>query len=93
MHVNTADSVWAFELAHRAAEIAGRLGVPKVRFAPGPLPEQAVPVVVRPPIRPTPEEERAAAEIAAPIEDENLRKSVQKAVSFSLARPPSDHPV
>jgi len=38
VHVNTADSVWGFELAHRAADIAARLGVAKVRFAPGPLP-------------------------------------------------------
>ena len=38
LHVATADSIWAFELGHRAAEIAERLGVPKVRFAPGPLP-------------------------------------------------------
>ena len=39
VHVNTADSVWAFELGQRAAEIAEKLGVPRVRFAPGPLPE------------------------------------------------------
>jgi hypothetical protein len=36
---------------------------------------------------------RRAAEIAAPIEDENLRESVQKAVSLGLARRPSDRPV
>jgi predicted nucleic acid-binding Zn ribbon protein len=34
VHVHTADSVWAFELGHRAAEIAGRLGVTSLRFAP-----------------------------------------------------------
>src|SRR6476659_4122345 len=39
VHINTADSVWAFELAQRAREIAERLRAPKVRFAPGPLPE------------------------------------------------------
>ena len=48
LHVATADSVWAFELGHRAAEIA------------------------------------------ASVEDENLRKSVQKAVSLGLARGRSD---
>jgi predicted nucleic acid-binding Zn ribbon protein len=93
VHVNTSDSVWAFELTHRAADIAARLGVPKVRFAPGPLPGQAsieVPAAV---IRPGPEHVRAAAEIAAPLSDENLRKSVQKAVSFSLAIAPTDRPV
>src|SRR5476651_2709846 len=41
VHVSTADSVWAFELGHQAAEIATRLGVEKLRFAPGPLPEHA----------------------------------------------------
>ncbi|TML50999.1 MAG: DUF721 domain-containing protein [Actinobacteria bacterium] len=41
VHVNTADSVWAFELGQRAREIEARLGVPKLRFAPGPLPEAA----------------------------------------------------
>ncbi len=60
VHVNTADSVWAFELGQRAAEIAERLGVPRVRFAPGPLPEPDAesaesPVEVRPE-----DEERAA---------------------------------
>ena len=39
LHVNTADSVWSFELGQRAVEIADKLGVPRVRFAPGPLPE------------------------------------------------------
>ena len=39
--IHTSDSIWAFELGHRAAEIAGRLGVPAVKFLPGPLPEPA----------------------------------------------------
>ena len=90
LHVNTADSVWAFELAHRASEIAGRLAVSKVRFAPGPLPADTEQASVREPVLPTEEHRRAAAEIAAGISDENLRESVQKAVSFSLAKPPSD---
>ena len=34
-----------------------------------------------------------AVEIAASIEDENLRESVQKAVSFSLARGRADQPI
>src|SRR5512146_1336580 len=41
LHVATANSVGAFELGRRAADIAGRLGVPKLRFAPGPLPAAA----------------------------------------------------
>jgi len=35
---------------------------------------------------PSADDLRAAAEIAAPLDDENLRKSVEKAVSLSLAR-------
>jgi hypothetical protein len=88
VHVSTADSIWAFELGHQATEIAARLGVEKLRFAPGPLPEHAVETTAADPLRPTPEQERQAASIAAPIEDESLRRSVQKAVSFSLASAP-----
>jgi hypothetical protein len=88
VHVNTADSIWAFELGHQAAEIAARLGVEKLRFAPGPLPEHAAEVVHTEVLQPTPEQELQATAIAASIEDENLRKSVQKAVSFSLASAP-----
>jgi hypothetical protein len=92
VHVHTADSVWAFELGHRAAEIAGRLGVEKLRFAPGPLPEaseERVPQVARP----TAEDDARAAELAAQIPDEKLRESVQKAVRLSLARGRLDRPV
>jgi hypothetical protein len=92
VHVNTADSIWSFELGQRAREIAQRLGVPRLRFTPGPLPEAAVEPPREPPaIRPE-DEERARA-IAARIEDENLRESVQKAVTFSLARARDDHPI
>jgi len=93
LHAATADSIWAFELGHRAAEIAERLGVPKVRFAPGPLPSGEAVSAPNTAAAPTPEDVRRAAEIAAPIEDENLRESVQKAVSFGLARRASDRPV
>ena len=93
LHVATADSVWAFELSHKATEIAARLGVPKVRFAPGPLPSDAAPAEADEPAPPTAENVRRAAEIAASVEDENLRQSVQKAVSLSLARRASDRPV
>jgi hypothetical protein len=93
LHVATADSVWAFELAHRAAEIADRLGVPKVRFAPGPLPSPEPAAPVPQPLRPTAEHERRARELTAGIDDEKLRQSVQKAVSLSLARGPEDRSV
>ena len=92
LHVATADSVWAFELGHRASEIAARLEVPKVRFAPGPLPSAAAPARVEEAPAPRPEDARAAAEIAAGIEDEKLRESVQKAVGLSLSRRRSDRP-
>ena len=92
VHVNTADSVWAFELGQRATEIGERLGVPRLRFAPGPLPEpdREAP---QPAVEPTPAETARAAEIAAEIEDENLRESVQKAVQLSLARGRFDRPI
>jgi hypothetical protein len=93
LHVATADSVWAFELSHRADEIAGRLGVPKLRFAPGPLPSGEAAPAAKEALSPSPDAVRRAAEIAAAVEDENLRKSVQKAVSLSLARSAEDRPV
>jgi len=92
LHVNTADSVWAFELGQRATEIAERLGVPAARFAPGPLPTEAA-GDSPPPAEPTAEEEALGREIAAVIADENLRGSVQKAFSLGLARERVDHPV
>jgi hypothetical protein len=85
LHVNTADSVWAFELSQRSPEIAARLGVPGVKFAPGPLAgETRAPAVPSVP-EPTAGELREAAEIASSIADENLRKTVEKSVALSLA--------
>jgi hypothetical protein len=92
VHVNTADSVWAYELGQRGAEIASALGVPKLRFAPGPLP-QASEEPAPPPLEVTPEDAERARAIASSIRDKNLRESVQKAVSFSLARGRADHPI
>ena len=92
VHVHTAESVWAFELGHRAGEIAERLGVPRLRFAPGPLPEAVEERVVTP-VEATPQEEALAAELAAEIGDEKLRESVQKAVKLSLARGRLDRPI
>ena len=86
----TADSIWAFELTQRSREIAGRLAVPALRFAPGPLPAQAPAEPSREPLRPCAEDRRAASALAATIEDENLRETVEKAVAFSLARARSD---
>jgi hypothetical protein len=92
VHVNTADSVWAFELGQRSREIGERLGVPRLRFAPGPLPEAREERAVEA-LQPTPEEELRASAVAASIGDEKLRESVQKAVRLSLARERLDRPV
>ena len=89
----TADSIWAFELGHRAREIAARLGVPALRFAPGPLPEQAPAPSAASPPEPGRDDTRAAERLAAGIEDGNLRKTVAKAIAFSLTRAASDRPV
>jgi hypothetical protein len=90
VHAHTTDSVWAFELGQRAEEIAARLGVPRLRFAPGPLPEPAAEPPVEKPVEVTPEDAELAAAIASSIDDEKLRESVQKAVSLSLARGRAD---
>ncbi|MGH3001077.1 MAG: DciA family protein [Gaiellaceae bacterium] len=92
VHANTADSVWAFELGQQSAEIAGRLGVPGLRFAPGPLPETGdAPEPSR--VVPSPSDEERARAIASTIQDEKLRESVQKAIGFSLARGRGDRPI
>jgi hypothetical protein len=93
LHVNTTDSVWAFELTSRAKEIAARLGVDRIRFAPGRLPEPDEPgpteAESRPP-EPSENLRREGARLAAGIEDENLRKIVARAAAASLAKGLSD---
>jgi hypothetical protein len=92
LHVHTSSSAWAFELQQLEGEIRTRLGElapPKLRFAPGPLPEAPPPtaeeVAANAP-SPTPEDERRAAELAAPIDDEKLRNLVARAAAASLAK-------
>ena len=92
VHVNTADSVWAFELGQRATEIAQRLDVPRVRFAAGPLPADDAADAPRPTPAPTAEEEARARAFAAVIEDGDLRETVEKAVGLSLAARRVDRP-
>jgi hypothetical protein len=89
LHVNAADAIWAFELTSRATEIAARLGVEGVRFAPGPLPEPIAEPTEAAPGRaavPSRAEREQGARLAATIEDENLRKIVARAAAASLAR-------
>ena len=92
--VHVRDSVWGFELTQRAGEIADRLpGRPRLRFVPGPLPETAPDEPPRTPVRPTAEQEREAADLAAAISDPNLRESVAKAIKTALARASDDRSV
>jgi hypothetical protein len=95
LHVHAADAIWAFELGQRAEEIAGRVGVERIRFAPGPLPEPLVELEAEraAPLKPGPEHVRQAAELAAGIEDEELRERVARAAAASLARASSDRGV
>ena len=90
--VHTQDAIWAFELGHRAAEIAGRLpGRPPLKFVPGPLPAPAAPAeAFHAPAAATLDEERQAAEWASSIEDEELREAVARAAAASLAARPDD---
>ena len=88
--VHARDAVWGFELGQRAAEISPRLpGSPPLAFVPGPVPEPAAeePAASRPrPPEATLEQAREAARLASPIEDEELRALVARAVRASLAR-------
>jgi hypothetical protein len=101
LHVNTSSSAWAFELGQLAPAILEKLhgtlgeGVPKaLRFVAGhlpePLPGEAAETRTEVP-EPTAEALQAAAELSAGIEDEELRKRVQRAAALGLSRPPSDH--
>jgi hypothetical protein len=94
--VHAADAVWAFELGHRAAEIAARLpNVERIRFVPGPLPEAAAddPQARAAPLaRPTAAQAAQAESWAAEIEDGELRERVAAAAAASLARGSADRP-
>jgi hypothetical protein len=91
LHVNTTDSIWAFELKSRAEEIRGRLGEhapPRLAFAPGPIPEpeSASEDGSKGVARPGPEHLAAAESLTQGIRDDDLRKVVAKTVAFSLSR-------
>jgi hypothetical protein len=94
--VHARDSIWAFELGQRAPEILSRLGqlpLKGLKFVPGPLPEAGPETLVEAradSVRPGPAEEALAAELASPIESEDLRESVQRAAALSLARAAAD---
>jgi hypothetical protein len=93
--VHTSSSAWAFELAHLEQRIRAQLSqvaLTKLRFVVGPLPEPAAEPAdrSRPVANPSAADMEAATSIAAPIDDENLRKVVAKAVALSLANPAAD---
>jgi hypothetical protein len=102
LHVATVSSTWAFELGRMADHIAARLSETlsgsspaSLRFAPGPVPEPPAAQPDRHPakvVRPTSETVAAAARLTEPIEDEQLRSLVARAVAASLSRPPDDRP-
>ena len=106
LHVHTASSTWAFELAQLSSSVLERLrerlgedSPAALRFAVGPLPEldeevEKLPDESAP--KPTAQHREEAGRIAAPIEDPALREAVGRAISASLAaadRPPADRPV
>jgi hypothetical protein len=103
LHVNAGSSAWAFELQQLESEIAeqlrellGEAAPSRLRFAPGRLPEPPPPLEarhVKPLPETTPEQAREARAWAAPIESEDLRKSVENAARASLARAADDRAV
>jgi hypothetical protein len=86
LHVATADSVWAFELGQQAARIAEAIGIEKVTFAPGPLPDRSVAPALEYAPPPSPELVEEARALTVSIEDDELRESVQRAVLSSLRK-------
>jgi hypothetical protein len=92
--VHVRDAIWGFELTQQAAEISERLpGRPRLRFTPGPLPETTPEPPSAEPLEASAEHAREAAELAAGIEDTELRESVAKAIKSAFARAPDDRPV
>ena len=91
--VHVRDAVWGFELTQRAVDIAARLpGSPKLKFVPGPLPDEAAGEPSPPPPQASPEQELEAAELVAPITDPNLREAVAKTIKAALVLRPGDRP-
>ena len=104
--ITAGSSVWAFELTKLEGTIRGRLTTllgeaapARLRFVPGRLPERGAESV---PISPQGRRpvnalaRQAGTEIAAPIENEDLRELVARAAAASLARRyagPNDRPL
>ena len=91
--VHARDAIWAFELTQRAQEIQKRLEVGGLKFVPGPLPEasaEEAQVTATAPAAASDEQRREAESLASQIDDEELRRLVQKAVELGLARASDD---
>ncbi len=89
--VHVRDAIWGFELSQQATEISARLpGSPRLKFVPGPLPDEAPADVPAPPLEATPEQALEADEMTAEIMDPELRESVSKAIKAALARASDD---
>jgi hypothetical protein len=96
LHVATASSTWAFELAQlepkllqHLRERLGSAAPESLRFAPGKLPEPSADDAAAgrvAPRKPTAEERELASAVASGIEDESLREIVAKAALASLGR-------
>ncbi|HEV8687133.1 MAG TPA: DUF721 domain-containing protein [Gaiellaceae bacterium] len=97
LHIATSSSAWAFELGQLQEDILRRLrsavgaaAPAKLRFAVGKLPEHGADPDIerRTNVLPDPTAEAVArgVELAAAIEDEELRKLVAKAAAQSLSR-------
>ena len=94
--VHATDSVWAFQLGMLSSEIheklvaeLGKAAPEALRFVPGPVPAPAAEAASeRGPTPPDvgPQDAEQGAEIAASIEDEELRELVARAAAASLAR-------
>ena len=103
LHVATSSSTWSLELTMLEATMLERLRAAlgeaapvRIRFAPGLVPDlrTAEGVSARSTAcEPGPEEVARAAELAAEIDDAELRATVAKAVAASLARAASDRAV
>ena len=92
--VHVRDAIWGFELTQRAAEISARLpGRPRLRFVPGPLPDEARDASPQPALAATSEQVREAQSLAAAIDDAKLRESVVKVIKAALARASNDRSV
>jgi hypothetical protein len=92
--VHVRDAIWGFELSQQAPAIAARLpGNPKLRFVPGPLPDELPADPPPAPREPSPDQVREVEEMTASIGDRELRESVAKVIKAALVRPPDDRPV